>query len=127
MDIQDEERASMTGMIERLRRRVTRLEEAWLADRSDAEVVEGGSSEATQAEAPARPKSPFQESPRSDSSSEPSWHDGPPEPGVYIRAYERGKPEVARILAPAALDIPESETFYGPIPEKEGTGLETYV
>jgi len=118
MDVQDEGQADMIGMIKRLERRVADLEEA---------QSEAGHGEAQSEDADREQDQNGRARAGEESASEPCWHDRPPESGVYIRAYERGKPEVARIVAPAALDIPESETFYGPIPEKEGTGLETYV
>jgi chromosome segregation ATPase len=116
MDFQDAHRGSLGRKVGRLHRRVLRLEqgrEPAFRDSSQRDSSQRDSSQKEEGDAGGPPQ--------------PCWHDHPPEPGVYVQAYEHGEPVVVRVTAPAAYGTGESERFYGPIPEKEGTGLETHV
>jgi chromosome segregation ATPase len=127
MDMQDESRDDLRGTVGRLEKRITRLELKQRLGGDDADWIgaqEPAFRDSSQQD-PSQKEQGDVEASSEGSPSEPSWHDRPPEPGVYVVAGGE-EARVARVMAPAAIRVSDSESFYGPIPEEEA-GLETLV
>jgi hypothetical protein len=121
MDVQDEERGELLDLVLRLEKRITRLELKQRFGGDDADWI-GAQEPAFRGSSQ---QDPSQKEEGDMEAPQPSWHDRPPESGVYVVAGGE-EARVARIMAPAAIKVSESESFYGPIPE-DPVGLETHV